>query len=119
MPGVSTVLLQFVSSSIRLLCDLRLLVHGGAFGGGSTACGRPSSCLNLSAYPKTWGCTAQVMSTPHALNGQELAIDRATPKEKGPAGQAQLAARMSASQQSSGYSGGSRWLAVSGMPFLS
>ncbi len=52
--------------------------------------------------------TAQVMSTPHALNGQELAIDRATPKEKGPAGQAQLAARMSASQQSSGYSGGSR-----------
>ena len=51
----------------------------------------------------------QVMSTPHALNGQELAIDRATPKEKGPAGQSQLAARMSASQQSSGgYSGGSR-----------
>ena len=48
------------------------------------------------------------MSTPHALNGQELAIDRATPKEKGPAGQAQMAARMSASQQSSGYSGGSR-----------
>lgn len=45
----------------------------------------------------------QVMSSTHALNGQELAIDRATPKDKGPPGQTQLAARLAVHQQTSAH----------------
>ena len=42
------------------------------------------------------------MSTTHHLNGQQLAIDRATPKDKGPSGQAQMAARFAAQQANRG-----------------
>lgn len=52
------------------------------------------------------------MSTSHALNGQELAIDRATPKEKGPPGQAQLAARLTLAQQAGSHGGGGRGCAT-------